>query len=171
MQLLFPDNVFCSLFFAGVVRKRGNDRYREPVCRPLSMLMHSQEQPLYSYENKSQEWYSKWLTQNDGMKRSDSHSSEGSSYDGTSYGYTSTACETMDYTLSREDYESESDTHSSQGDDDDESWEIDTPECGTLRNVRQKIGEHVSRVHPLYTSSLRQSRFRKKWFPRGTFPY
>jgi hypothetical protein len=53
---------------------------------------------------------------------------------------------------------------------DEDEWE-DAPECGTLVNVKQKIGERVSRVHPDYTSSLRRSRWRKKYFPRGTFPY
>jgi len=50
------------------------------------------------------------------------------------------------------------------------SWE-EPPECGVIINVRQKIGERVTRVHPDYTSSLRRSRWRKKYFPRGTFPY
>ena len=50
------------------------------------------------------------------------------------------------------------------------SWE-EAPECGVIINIRQKIGERVTRVHPDYTSSLRRSRWRKKYFPRGTFPY
>ena len=54
--------------------------------------------------------------------------------------------------------------------EDDETWE-DPPECGTLENVKLKIGERVSRVHPDHTSNIRRSRWRKKYFPRGTFPY
>mmetsp|Transcript_44927 Transcript_44927/g.108601 ORF Transcript_44927/g.108601 Transcript_44927/m.108601 type:complete len:1005 (-) Transcript_44927:73-3087(-) len=50
------------------------------------------------------------------------------------------------------------------------SWE-DAPECGHIVNMRLKIGEHVTRVHPAYTSSLRRSRWRKKYFPKGSFPY
>lgn len=53
---------------------------------------------------------------------------------------------------------------------DDDSWE-ELPECGELINVKPKIGERVSRIHPDYTSQLRRSRWRKKYFPRGTFPY
>ena len=34
--------------------------------------------------------------------------------------------------------------------DDEDSWEED-PECGTIRNVKQRIGERTSRVHPDYT--------------------
>lgn len=58
------------------------------------------------------------------------------------------------------------------GTDDEEevSWE-ETPECGTIRNVKLKIGERVTRVTPDITCSLRRSRWRKKFFPKGTFPY
>lgn len=54
--------------------------------------------------------------------------------------------------------------------DDDESWE-ELPECGELINTKPKINERVTRIHPDYTSELRHSRWRKKYFPRGTFPY
>lgn len=47
----------------------------------------------------------------------------------------------------------------------------DAPECGQIVNIRLKIGEHITRVHPEYTSSLRRSRWRKKYFPKGSFPY
>jgi hypothetical protein len=59
---------------------------------------------------------------------------------------------------------------SASSNDGSASWE-EAPECGEIVNVRQKIGERVTRVHPDYTSSLRRSRWRKKYFPRGTFPY
>jgi hypothetical protein len=60
---------------------------------------------------------------------------------------------------------------SSDGYEDDDTFE-DIPECGTLVNVKPKIGERVSRVHPDHTSHLLRSRFRRKYFPRaGTFPY
>jgi hypothetical protein len=55
-------------------------------------------------------------------------------------------------------------------DEDEASWE-ETPECGTIRNVKLKIGERVTRVTPDITCSLRRSRWRKKFFPKGTFPY
>lgn len=54
--------------------------------------------------------------------------------------------------------------------DDDDSWE-ETPECGKIKNVKLKIGERISRVTPDLTSSLRRSRWRKKHFPHGSFPY
>ena len=59
---------------------------------------------------------------------------------------------------------------SSSGYSDDGTWE-DAPECGTFTNVKPKLGERVSRVTPDHTSHLLRSRFRKKHFPRGSFPY
>lgn len=47
----------------------------------------------------------------------------------------------------------------------------DAPQCGTLTNVKPNIGERVTRIHPDYTSQLRRSRWRMKYFPRGSFPY
>lgn len=54
------------------------------------------------------------------------------------------------------------------GDDDDSdgSWE-ETPECGKLKNVVVRPGtELISRLSPDYTSSLRRSRWRKKYVRR-----
>eukprot|EP00977_Amphora_coffeiformis_P016077 scaffold4875_cov155-Amphora_coffeaeformis.AAC.4 len=55
--------------------------------------------------------------------------------------------------------------------EDEEDWEDGAPECGTLKNVKVKPGERISRITPDLTSSLRRSRWRKKFFPKGTFPY
>lgn len=51
------------------------------------------------------------------------------------------------------------------GDDSDCSWE-DTPECGKLKNIVLRPGEMISRLSPDYTSSLRRSRWRKKYVRR-----
>lgn len=58
-----------------------------------------------------------------------------------------------------------------QYDDDDSFWDGERPECGTIRNVRLRIGEKITRVTPDLTSHVRRSRWRKKHFPPGTFPY
>merc|ERR1739838_957508 len=55
-------------------------------------------------------------------------------------------------------------SYSSSSSYEDEDWE-DAPECGILVNTKQKIGENLTRVHPEFTSSLRKSRWRKKYFP------
>lgn len=49
-----------------------------------------------------------------------------------------------------------------------ESWD-DAAECGTLVNVKPKLGERVSRVTPDHTSHLLRSRFRRKYTPRGSY--
>ncbi|GAX22458.1 hypothetical protein FisN_14Hh073 [Fistulifera solaris] len=54
---------------------------------------------------------------------------------------------------------------------DSESLFDKAPQCGRIRNMKLKIGEKITLVTPDLTSSLRRSRWRKKHFPRGTFPY
>jgi hypothetical protein len=56
-------------------------------------------------------------------------------------------------------------------DDDNLLWGDERPECGRIRNVRLRIGEKITRVTPDLTSHVRRSRWRKKHFPPGTFPY
>lgn len=51
----------------------------------------------------------------------------------------------------------------SNDDEDDDSWAEEVPECGKLINVELKPGERISRVTPYCTSSLRRSRWRKKY--------
>ena len=53
--------------------------------------------------------------------------------------------------------------------DDDSYWEEDQ-DVGTLRTVRLKVDERVSRVTWNHTSSLQRSRWRRKYFPKGTIP-
>ena len=61
--------------------------------------------------------------------------------------------------------ENENDASNSRG----RVWE--TPEVGTICSVRLKIGENVSRIHYEHSSSIRRSKWRRKYFPRGAFPY
>ena len=92
-----------------------------------------------------------------------------SSFSGTSGSYS--ADESEDGSSSFNDEDSESSVSSSSHDDgDNETWE-EIPECGTLINVKPKINERVSRLTPDHTSHLIRSRFRKKHFPKGSFPY
>lgn len=169
-------------WFGALLRKRGNDRYREPVAEPKSMEM-PMEHRLGEGE-WVEEWYTTWQQRQNEMKKriergtdrsyvSDSEESDGSE----TYTYgdettrkdddTATYGESV-YTSRRSEY-SRSSRHRYE-DDDDDSWE-EPPECGTFQNVKQKIGERLSLVHHQHLSSLRESRWRKKYFPRGTFPY
>jgi hypothetical protein len=62
------------------------------------------------------------------------------------------------------------DNNQGEYDSDEDSWE-DTPECGKIKNVRLRPGERITRVTPDLTCYLRRSRWRKKHFPQGNFPY
>jgi len=53
--------------------------------------------------------------------------------------------------------------------DNQRSTTLQMHEIGTICTMRFRIGERVSRVHPHYTSSLRKSRWKKKYFPKGIF--
>lgn len=53
--------------------------------------------------------------------------------------------------------------------DSQRSISLQIHEIGTICTMRYRIGERVSRVHPQYTSSLRKSRWKKKYFPKGIF--
>jgi hypothetical protein len=127
-------------WFGTTKKVYGNNRLRQPVCRPKSM-----EMPMKAGE-WTEEWYKKpWesLSITQSLSAGDADLQE-------------IAAMRKRYT----------------GTDDAEevSWE-ETPECGTIRNVKLKIGERVTRVTPDLTCSLRRSRWRKKFFPKGTFPY
>lgn len=61
--------------------------------------------------------------------------------------------------------------HHHEDEDENLTWNDERPECGTIRNVRLRIGEKITRVTPDLTSYVRRSRWRKKHFPPGTFPY
>lgn len=191
---------FSRNWFGDVLRKRGNDRYKEPVSHPKSMEMPTENRQEGEW---TEEWYTTWQVRNDPNYRrkqrdeedSASSSSGGSGsfsrdeytnyterddytmYTGTAGGsvYTGTVGDSVyTGTVGGSVYTDQiSDRYHSTSHsqfEDDETWE-DPPECGTLENVKLKIGERVSRVHPDHTSNIRRSRWRKKYFPRGTFPY
>ena len=144
----------------------------------MEMPMENKPHP----EEWTEEWYKTWERPNTNNHSSSYSSSSGSrsvtdhgatddSETGTVHDETSSYVEESSHSGSS--YSSAGNQTASEGDfsdNDDETLE-DTPQCGTLINVKPKIGERVSRIHPDYTSQLRRSRWRKKYFPRGTFPY
>jgi len=177
-------------WFGDLLRKRGNDRYKEPVAHPKSM-----EMPIENLPGEGEwvdEWYTTWQQkQIDAMSRrsdSDSASESDGSYGSETYtydgeassryedsvtNYSESACtdaiaESV-YTSRRSEFSQSKHSRGLLGEDD--SWEDDPPECGTIQNVKLRIGERLSLVHHEHLSSLRRSMWRKKYFPRGTFPY
>jgi hypothetical protein len=143
-RFLFEQSTSYNKNWFGTTRKVcGNDTIKEPICRPKSM-----EMPMKT-EVWSEEWYKKPWT-NPLMNGSfESEDKEAKEMQEIRRKYN---CEQVDH------------------DETLVSWE-ETPECGHLRNVRLKIGERTSRVTPDLTCSLRKSRWRKKYFPKGKFPY
>mmetsp|Transcript_21610 Transcript_21610/g.33017 ORF Transcript_21610/g.33017 Transcript_21610/m.33017 type:complete len:2075 (+) Transcript_21610:97-6321(+) len=171
---------FSRNWFGELPRVRGNPKYKPPFCKPKSMEMPIENIP--DPGEWTEEWYTVWKSPYERRRRkndaSGSYDTDSASDDDGSYTDRGSHTNRGSFDVSRgqqksmtsndeSDYSGSSDENES---DDDASWE-EAPECGILINVKQKIGERVSRVHPDYTSSLRRSRWRKKYFPRGAFPY
>ena len=131
----------CRNWFGKLRRFHANPIVETPVCRPKSM-----EMPM-----RAPDWTDEWFRTPTLVPLGSNLSS---SYDDADH-------------LPK----LEPDRKSPRGNDvsDSDSWE-DTPECGTLKNVRLKPGDRISRLTPELTSSVRRSRWRKKHFPRG-LPY
>ncbi|VEU36295.1 unnamed protein product [Pseudo-nitzschia multistriata] len=144
---------FSRNWFGTLVKTSGNDRIKAPVCKPKSM-----EMPMRNIPDPG-DWTPEWYTSWGGTLGSGSDSEYDSDGEST---YTKDTRDGKDDSIRS--------YSTSSSFSEDEEWE-DAPECGTIVNTKLKIGEHVSRVHPDYTSSLRKSRWRKKYFPVGTFPY
>ena len=156
---------FSRNWFGDLVKNSGNDKIKAPTCKPKSMEMPMRKIP--DPGDWTPEWYTTWNGRKLLLRRPsfDSASVDSGAESGVNSG--------ADSYTDGENYEKDSlRSYSSEGTsfEDDEDWE-EFPECGTFKNTKLKIGEHVSRVHPDYTSSLRKSRWRKKYFPIGTFPY
>jgi len=140
-------------WFGTTKKVYGNSKIRQPVCRPKSM-----EMPM-KVEEWTKEWYTKpWTGAGDGGSLCDAS---------TNSDLQEIQKMRRRYNIGVDDSDDDSCEEDEEGYDD---WE-ETPECGTLRNVRLRPGERITRVTPDLTSSLRRSRWRKKHFPKGTFPY
>jgi hypothetical protein len=151
-RFLFEQSISYSRNWFGIGRKvYGNDKIVEPICFPRSMEMPTRA------ESWTEEWYAKPWPTTTTMSGSNEFEEE--------------LCQLRKkYNTTTQEEEEEED----YDDDDDESSWISAdqiPQCGRLCTVKLKIGERVSRVTPDLTSSLRRSRWRKTYFPKGTFPY
>jgi hypothetical protein len=176
--LLKPTHTFLliTLVLKGkLLRLRGNDRNRAPVCHPKSMEMPHENYPHPG--EWTEEWYTTWKRPRDQEEASSEASSQasGSEFDeseGSSVNEDDDSTQHSETKSkgSQDDKYTKCSQSLDDSDDDSSSWE-EIPECGHLRTVKLRIGEHISRVHFNHTSSLRRSRWRLKYFPRGTFPY
>ena len=142
-RFLYEQSVqFCRNWFGRIDELEGNDFYKEPVTTATSM-----EMPM-----RAGEWTEEWYKQPWAIP------------------VTAVMSEEMGHSIIRANaLQRRVGTFANHLDTDQEPWE--RPECGTLKNTQLKIGERISRVTPDLTSSLRRSRWRKKHFPKGAFPY
>jgi len=141
-RFLYEQSIAFSRNWFGRFREMEGIRVRQPVARPKSM-----EMPM-KVDEWSEEWYSKpWAAPLESNLSGDAASPSRKKGGGRRLG-----------------------PYSEPDDETYESWE-DVPECGTIKTVKLRIGERISRVTPDLTSSLRRSRWRKKHFPKGSFPY
>ena len=171
-------NLTCLVSSVGKAqRTRGNDRIKERVAHPKSMEMPMENKP---HPNEwTEEWYKTWKAPNSNSNsRSVTSTSSVDQETDTAHDDTSSYVGVSSHSESRlsgglsggSSFSTAGHTAASDFSYCEDEYE-DTPQCGTLMNVKPKIGERVSRIHPDYTSQLRRSRWRKKYFPRGTFPY
>uniref|UniRef100_A0A7S1BKK6 Uncharacterized protein n=2 Tax=Corethron hystrix TaxID=216773 RepID=A0A7S1BKK6_9STRA len=188
-----PRNFFRSYeqsnFFGSIIRRRLSKRIFQPVCHPKSMLM-----PMEDAIPEDGEWLEDWYTTWE-AKRSDTNNLVkhfDNDYDDKTLFSSMTGSTSIPSTLGGGTSASVSRMTSSSGPGSrvsgsvafgimsslEDSTEIiadiqklDPPEVGTLNTVCLAIGESSSRVTWEYTSSLRKSRWRRKFFPRNTFPY
>jgi len=137
-----PSIAFCRNWFGSLGLVRGNILFNMPVCRPKSM-----EMPMRAPGWK-EDWFRTPTFAPIGTNPSASHDAQ-------------------EFPQSPDMSQL---NHFGSDEMDSEDWE-DAPECGTLRNVKYRPGDRITRLTPELTSSLRRSRWRKKHFPRGTFPY
>ena len=158
---------FSRNWFGTLEKVNGNDKIKYPVCKPKSMEMPMENIPEDGEWHP--DWYTTWMARKTMPKPAPAESEPESETEVEETDAESTFDEMSDEGSEDSDGSGSSYTDSSSFIDDDE-WE-EAPECGKIINVKQKIGEHVTRVHHDYTSSLRRSRWRKKYFPKGTFPY
>ena len=132
-----------------LLKKRGNERVREKVLQPKSMLMPTENSRPEAW---AEEWYTTYKPDADSCSRSAlSSRSGGSSFDTHSTSSSALYSQGYSKTSSRYDYSYSASSGSSA------SW-LEPPECGTLLNVKPNIGERVTRIHPDYTTSIRRSR-------------
>lgn len=121
--------------------ERGNDRVPNPVCRPKSLEISVTRIPEPG--EWSEDWYTTWKSRRDNPNNLMAFAQDET-------GKISEPLPRIDATTATV----------SRG----RSRTVKkVVEIGSLCPVRVRGGERVSRIHPDFTSSLRQSRWRKKY--------
>ena len=139
---------------------RGNDRVHHPVSRPKSFQMSVTRIPDEGEWNEN--WYTTWRSRKDNPNNL--------------MAFAELEINTPNYHPA-DDIKSTSLVGQSTSGKSDLSRGHNAPkrkvniEIGLLCPVRLKTGERISRVHPDFISSLRRSRWRKKYISGVQFSY
>ena len=158
-RFLAEKSVDSRNWFGSFEPKLGNDRVSNPVACPKSLLVPATKIPESGEWNE--DWFTTWKSRRDNPNNLVTFTEE--EVPALTMNFTSGTSTTI--------AESESDEKSM-------AEEVDAGSCpkkavlieiGNLVSVRFG-GERVSKVHPDYTSSLRRSRWRKKYM-RGEFAF
>lgn len=139
---------------------RGNDRVHHPVSRPKSFQMSVTRIP--DEDEWDENWYTTWRSRRDNPNNL--------------MAFAELEIKTTSY-HSAPNIKNTSLTGLSTSAESDPSICPNAPkrklniEIGLLCPVRLKTGERISRIHPDFTSSLRRSRWRKKYVSGVQFPH
>lgn len=187
-RFLFEKSLaYARNWFGELKPTRLNDKLHQPVCHPKSMEMPMEEK-MPDPGEWTEDWFTTWqsrkqnpnnlilYTRDQDLLEDEERSDHGDEHaNATVNSVVSFSGDIMRGALSpsravpstpvlEEEEEEENDAIVKP------EWE-ETPQVGTLCTLRLKIGEKVSRVKWDYTSHLRRSRWRRKHFPNGNFPY
>ena len=135
-------------WFGSFVTVRGNDRIPNPICRPRSFQVRAAK--IADPDEWNEDWFTTWKSRRDNPNNLLAHAKED---------------EVSNTKRSPNDDETvethESDTESEDMEDKPRVKKV--IEIGNIVSVRVRCGERVSRVHPDFTSSLRMSRWKRKY--------
>lgn len=161
---------------------RGNDRFHQPISHPKSMEMPI-EASLPEHNEWTEDMYTTWQSRQQNPNISNFYAPDELTEGIEDYDHYGTfdMDSTIASTINSSTIVSQSTDHLHAASEDANSRRSakrtpkksveEAPQVGTLCTVRLKIGEKVSRVSHSYSSHLRRSRWRRKHFPKGSFPY
>lgn len=130
-----------ALYIGSFELIRGNDRLQYPVCCPKSLEVSVTRIPEEG--DWSEDWFTTWKSRKDNPNNLESFAQD----------------EKENMVNSQADVKETDDLRVN----DHKVGKSVVVEIGSLCPVRVRPGERISRIHPEFTSSLRQSRWRKKY--------
>lgn len=144
-------------WFGVILLKKQSRKVHFPISHPKSVPMQISNPP--DPNTWEEEWYTTWKTRKDNpnsLKRREMENNDDDDYQ--------SVVTKQRRPNSKSSRRQITDLESCIG-----AITLSLPEIGTINTLRYRTGERVSRVHCEYTSFLRKSRWKKKYFPKGIF--